>query len=388
MRVARTWFDEVLVALEPGISRHEGTHEHLRYVIRYAVEVVRREPTLTRYILNELRPDPAFRATEIHGLNRRFTGIVRRSCGTRSCVATSATTSVELLRDMIFGGIEHQAWAYLRGEGDFSIDRSPRASRRSSTAAWQLIEPPSRADEGVSPMPTVSYWPADPGEVRDVTVCETIRHAAATVPDRVALVDCLADPATRREWTYAELLADAERAARALLARFALGDRIAVWAPNSAVWIILQQGVAMAGMVIVALNPAYRTRELEFVLRESGAVGLFCVDSYRDFAMRELVDDIRPGLPELREVFSFSGWDDVLAGGNRHGAADRVARRSPAGPVHLRHHRLPQGRDAAPQGPGQRGDVRGRAVRIRRRRGLHRRHPDVPHRRWRGDVVR
>ena len=174
-------------------------------------------------------------------------------------------------------------------------------------------------------MPTVSYWPAEPGEVRDVTVCDTIRHAAATVPDRVALVDCLVDPGTRREWTYAEFLADVERVARALLARFAPGDRIAVWAPNSAEWIILQQGVAMAGMVLVALNPAYRTRELEFVLRQSGAAGLFCVDTYRDFAMRALVDDIRPRLPELREVFSFAGWDDVLAGGDPGTALPTVA---------------------------------------------------------------
>ena len=74
----------------------------------------------------------------------------------------------------------------------------------------------------------------------------------------MALVDCVEDPARRRQWTYAEFLAEAERAARALLARFQPGDRIAIWAPNSAEWIILQQGISLAGMVLVALNPAYR----------------------------------------------------------------------------------------------------------------------------------
>ena len=64
------------------------------------------------------------------------------------------------------------------------------------------------------------------------------------MPDRLALVDCVEDPSARQEWTYAEFLPDAERAARALLSRFDPGDRIAVWAPNSAEWIILQQGVA------------------------------------------------------------------------------------------------------------------------------------------------
>jgi fatty-acyl-CoA synthase len=166
----------------------------------------------------------------------------------------------------------------------------------------------------------VSYWPAEPGEIRDVTVCDTIRHAAATVPDRLALVDCVRDPAARRQWSYAEFLAESERTARALLARFTPGDRIAVWAPNSAEWIILQQGVALAGMVLVALNPGYRARELGFVLRQSGAVGLFCVDSHREFAMRALVEDLRADLPELREVVSFTDWAEFLAGGD----ADRA----------------------------------------------------------------
>jgi TetR/AcrR family transcriptional regulator, fatty acid metabolism regulator protein len=124
VRVAETWFHEILDALEPGMNRHEGTYERLRYVVRYAVEVVRREPTLTRYILNELRPDPAFRSTTIYQLNRRFTGIVRHVLA--DAVARGDfrdDVDVELLRDMIFGGIEHQSWAYLRGEGDFSIDR-------------------------------------------------------------------------------------------------------------------------------------------------------------------------------------------------------------------------------------------------------------------------
>ena len=125
VRVAETWFDEILVALEPGVTQQEGTYERLRYVVRYAVEVVRREPTLTRYILNELRPDPGFRSTTIHQLNRRFTGVVRQVLA--DAVARGDfrdDVGVELLRDMVFGGIEHQAWAYLRGEGDFSIDRT------------------------------------------------------------------------------------------------------------------------------------------------------------------------------------------------------------------------------------------------------------------------
>lgn len=121
--VAETWFEEVLVDLQPGITQHEGTYEQLRYVVRYAVEVVRKEPTLTRYIFNELRPDPDFRATEIHRLNRRFTGVVvqvLRDAMDRGDLRTDV--SVELVRNMIFGAIEHEAWAYLRGEAEISTD--------------------------------------------------------------------------------------------------------------------------------------------------------------------------------------------------------------------------------------------------------------------------
>jgi fatty-acyl-CoA synthase len=174
-------------------------------------------------------------------------------------------------------------------------------------------------------MRTESYWPAAPGEIRDITVCDTIRHAAATVPDRIALVDCVPDPSARRAWTYAEFLAEAERAARSLLSRFAPGDRIAVWAPNSAEWIVLQQGVALAGMVLVALNPSYRARELEFVLGQSGATALFCVDLYRGTEMRTLVEALRPRLPALREVISFGDWDEFLTGGDPERALPEVA---------------------------------------------------------------
>ena len=125
VRVAEDWFDEILVTLEPGVGQRDTSYDRLRFVVRFAVEVVRREPTLTRYILNELRPDPGFRSTSIYRLNRRFTRIVTQVL--RDAIARGDfrdDVGVELLRDMVFGAIEHQAWAYLRGEGDFSVDRT------------------------------------------------------------------------------------------------------------------------------------------------------------------------------------------------------------------------------------------------------------------------
>ncbi len=167
-----------------------------------------------------------------------------------------------------------------------------------------------------TPLLQMSHWPAEAGEVREVTVCQLLRHAAETVPDRLALVDCVEDPAARRQWSYREFLSDAERVARALLERFEPGDRIAIWAPNSAAWIIAQQGISLAGMVLVALNPAYRAREVGFVLAQSKAAGVFTVDEFRGFDMRGMIDEIRAELPALREVISFSDWDVFLASGD------------------------------------------------------------------------
>ncbi len=159
-----------------------------------------------------------------------------------------------------------------------------------------------------------SYWPAESSSgVRDITLDGLLRLAVDAHPDQLALVDGLADPAARRHWTYREFLADAEAAARALLGRFSPGDRIAIWAPNSADWVILQQGVAMAGMIIVAINPAYQASELEYVLAQSGAVGLFYIDSYRGQDLTAVVNQVRPRAPKLRDIITLGEWAEMLA---------------------------------------------------------------------------
>jgi fatty-acyl-CoA synthase len=182
---------------------------------------------------------------------------------------------------------------------------------------------------------TQSYWPATDGEpVRDLTLGEALREAAAAAPDRLALVDGVADPAARRTWTYAEFLRDAERAARALLARFHPGDRIGIWAPNSAEWIILQQGISLAGMVMVAANPAYRSRELSFILSQSGAVGLFHADSYRGADLTAIVAELRPELPELTDIVSFSDFAQFLESGLEEQELPAVA---PTDPIQIQY---------------------------------------------------
>jgi len=155
-----------------------------------------------------------------------------------------------------------------------------------------------------------SYWPADTAEpVLETTVGSVLREAAAAAGGRTAIVAWGQSPGERRAWTYAQLLRDAERTARALLTRFEPGEHIAVYAPNLAEWVLLELGAGLARLVLVTVNPAYRASELEYVLRQSRSVGLFHVDGFRGNPMAEWVAEVRPGLPGLREVVRFEDWD-------------------------------------------------------------------------------
>jgi hypothetical protein len=101
-------------------------------------------------------------------------------------------------------------------------------------------------------------------------------------------------------WTadgYGELLEQSERAAGALLARFAPGERAAVWANNIPEWVVLELAAALAGVTIVTVNPALRERELVHVLGQSRADGIFLVPEYRGSAMAEMLDAVRASCP-------------------------------------------------------------------------------------------
>ena len=84
----------------------------------------------------------------------------------------------------------------------------------------------------------------------NITLGELLQWAAETTPERIALIAGIPDRENRRQWTYAELYAQALRTARALKSRFAPGERVAIWAYNIPEWIMMEFGAAMAGTLI------------------------------------------------------------------------------------------------------------------------------------------
>ncbi len=159
---------------------------------------------------------------------------------------------------------------------------------------------------------TESRVPADTSSpVLETTVGSILRDAAEKAPDQAALIEGV--PGGRRSWTYAELLADAERVARALALRFRKGDRVAVWAPNIPEWVLLEYGAGLAGVILVTVNPAYQPKELEYVLRQSRSSGIFHLRTFRGNPMEESLKQVAGGLPELREIIPFDDFEEFAA---------------------------------------------------------------------------
>jgi acyl-CoA synthetase (AMP-forming)/AMP-acid ligase II len=181
----------------------------------------------------------------------------------------------------------------------------------------------------ITPHPplTVSHWVPDgsgPPLRPDLTVGGLLREVAAAVPERLALVEGTPDPASRRRWTYAQLLADAERCARVLLGRFQVGERIAIWAPNSAEWLIVEYGAALAGLTLVTVNPSLQPAELAYVLTQSEASGMLLVPEARGNPLASHLDRVRGELPGLREVLRLDQLLDLLGEADEGGVAAGV----------------------------------------------------------------
>jgi fatty-acyl-CoA synthase len=152
--------------------------------------------------------------------------------------------------------------------------------------------------------------------VRDITLGQLLQWAAQTAPDRIALIAGVPDPNNRRQWTYAELYAQSLRAAQALRARFEPGERVAIWAHNIPEWIMTEFGAAMAGVILVTVNPGLRSSEVEYVLKQSRAAGVMVVPEFRGNPMLATVEALQSRLPELREIICFDRWDAFLASGD------------------------------------------------------------------------
>ncbi|MFF3748871.1 AMP-binding protein [Streptomyces sp. NPDC002018] len=193
-----------------------------------------------------------------------------------------------------------------------------------------MTDPTSSSAPGRAPVPAPSSRPVPSPRSRSRSRSYAYTHGTGTAPllgdtiganlartvalhgDREALVDV---PSGRR-WTYTEFGAAVDELARALLGRgVAKGDRVGIWAVNCPEWVLTQYATARIGAIMVNINPAYRSHEVEYVLQQSGTSVLIASSAHRTSDYRALVEQVRGRCPALRSVHYIGGpsWDELLS---------------------------------------------------------------------------
>src|SRR5215472_8510857 len=107
----------------------------------------------------------------------------------------------------------------------------------------------------------------------------------------------------RVRWTYRELKEQVDAFAAGLVALgLERGDRIGIWSPNNAEWVVAQFATAKAGLILVNINPAYRVTELEYALAKAGCVAVITAAQFKSSNYLEMLREAAPRLPQLRHV--------------------------------------------------------------------------------------
>ena len=167
------------------------------------------------------------------------------------------------------------------------------------------------------------------GDLEWVSTPRLVESAAERFPEVEALVD------GNLALTYAELPAAMYRSARAAIAAgLEPGDRAAIWAPNSAAWVLAALGIQAAGGVLVPVNTRFKGDEAAWVLGKSGARLLFTVNGFLDTDYVALLDAAGADLPALETIVLLDGeppagtvsWEEYLDRGDAVPAAEAEAR--------------------------------------------------------------
>src|ERR1700726_2037126 len=147
------------------------------------------------------------------------------------------------------------------------------------------------------------------------TIGENLRRTVERHGDSEALVV----PYQDYRATYRQLWDQISLAARGLIARgVGPGDRVGIWSPNRFEWVVIQYATARIGAILVNINPAYRTTELEYALGQSGVSFLILARGFRQTDYVRMLGEVKGACPELREALVLEdGWDSLLRDGAR-----------------------------------------------------------------------
>ena len=170
------------------------------------------------------------------------------------------------------------------------------------------------------------------------TIPENLAATVEAHPNVEALVSCHQGV----RYTYASFYEAVQRCATGLLALgLQRGDRVGLWSPNYAEWVITQYATAEIGVVLVNINPAYRTHELAYALNQSGCRALIAAPSFATSDYRTMTEAVRAEVPSLEfTIFFWSEAWEQLAAGNADYQAELEAIRaslSPHDPINIQY---------------------------------------------------
>jgi len=146
--------------------------------------------------------------------------------------------------------------------------------------------------------------------------------------ERFAGREALVVPHQEFRSTYRELVDQCELVGRGLMARgVEKGDRVGIWSPNRSEWVVVQYATAAIGAILVNINPAYRTHELEYALNQSGISFLILSAGFRQGDYRAMLAEVKGRCPELREALVLEdGWEALKRDGAKTPVEDLHAR--------------------------------------------------------------
>ena len=155
---------------------------------------------------------------------------------------------------------------------------------------------------------------SDSGPTSVPLLDETIPQNLARTVTRHGDRDALVSVEQGIRFTYAQFADEVDQVARGLMGiGVAKGDRVGIWSPNYAEWVLVQYATARIGAILVTINPAYRSSELEYVLKQSGLSVLVAVGSFLTSDYRSMVDEVWERVPAERVIYLHTAdWDDLL----------------------------------------------------------------------------
>lgn len=147
------------------------------------------------------------------------------------------------------------------------------------------------------------------------TIGENLHNTTLKFPENEALISAHQNYRA----TYKEFNQQVSDVAKALIhLGVKAGDRLGIWSPNRYEWVLLQYATARIGIIMVNINPAYRTSELSFVLNQAEIKYIFAALSFKSSDYRQMIDDAREFTPFLKEeIFFDDNWDAFLKGAEK-----------------------------------------------------------------------